>query len=345
VLYTGNGSTQSITGVGFQPDLLWIKVRNVADSHPIHDVLRPPTGGGKYPFLRPDSTAAEAVQTDNDSLHSLDADGFTVGYTNSPAWNQSGNSYVAWNWKANGSGVSNTDGSITSTVSANTTSGVSVVSYSGAIDGSTVGHGLDQAPELVIFKNRDISSGWFVMGYPTNPNFTADGSYLLLDDTAGMQNSGGNEIEIGSSVITFVDAGSSIGGANSLTDRIIAYCFHSVDGFSKFGSYTGNGSADGPFVYTGFRPAFVMIKRTDASDRWFMGDSTRSPTNTSDGIRLLDASGSDAEFANSPAEDYDMLSNGFKINTSDAGINASGGTYIYMAFSDANGPFKYSNAR
>ena len=326
VLYTGDGTaSQPQTGVGFQPDWVWIKIRSTTGGHGLYDVIR-----GATKRLRSDSTNAENTATDG--LTSFDSDGFTVG--NNSSTGTSSATYASWNWLAGGTASSNTDGSITSQVSANTTSGFSIVSYSGATDGSTVGHGLNQAPELVIFKNRDYPSGWYVMGYPTNPNFIADGSNLQLSTTAAMANATGNEIEIGSSVITFVDAGSSIGSGNSLSDRLIAYCFHSVKGFSKIGSYTGNGSTNGTFVYTGFKPAFLIQKRTDASNSfWSMWDSVR---NTYNGVtNAVNANVSDREYTTADGIlGFDFLSNGFKVRDTNSSRNASGGTYIYMAFAE-----------
>ena len=329
VLWTGNGaSTIDITGVGFQPDFVWAKARSRVDGHGLFDAVR-----GTNLWLQSNTTGAETTFGGNFGLLSFDSDGYTMG--NGSSVNASGATYVGWNWKANGSGVSNTDGSITSTVSANTTSGFSVVKYDGSGTAATVGHGLNQAPEMIFCKRLDRSGDdWKVYA-----EAIGGGTHqLTLNSTAAASTNSAqwNDTDATSTVFS-IGTSAATNGTNQ-----IAYCFHSVEGFSKFVSYTGNGSADGPFVYTGFRPAFVMIRKT-SGDRWFMGDSTRSPTNTSDGIRLVDASGVDAEFANSPAEDYDMLSNGFKINTSDNGVNTSGSTYIYMAF--AENPFKYSNAR
>ena len=336
VLWSGDGtSTRSITGVGHQPDMLWIKNRSSSSyNHHLVDAVR-----GVSNRLVPNGTQAEAPSY----VNSFEADGFELN--SDTTVNGSGNSYVGWNWKANGSGVSNNVGTIPSQVSANTESGFSIITYTGnGTAGATVGHGLNSAPEMIIIKARNDTDSWPVYHVGNTYSGSPENSQLNLNSTT--DGSGGatpaiwwNSTAPTSSVFSL----GTNGGLNQSTELYVSYVFHSVEGFSKFGSYTGNGNADGTFVYTGFRPAFVMIKRTDSSDRWFMGDSTRSPTNTSDGIRLLDASGIDAEFANSPAEDYDMLSNGFKINTSDNGINASGGTYIYMAF--AENPFKYSNAR
>ena len=315
VLYTGTGADNSLTGVGFQPDFTWIKCRSVGTTaHNLYDSVR---GATKY--LQSHSTAAEGTLAT--SLKSFDTDGFTVG-----SWSEanfSGRTFAAWNWKAGGTGVANTDGTISSTVSANQTAGFSIVTYAGG--SGTVGHGLSQAPELIIEKKRDTTSDWLV-------GFTVlDGSYdyMRLNTTAAKANA----------VVTA--PASSVFTPNIGANNAIAYCFHSVEGFSKFGSYTGNGSTDGPFVYTGFRPAFIITKRTDTSGYWWeMVDTAREPVNPSD--QPLYANVTDAEYTSS-VYDKDLLSNGFKIRGTNGGHNASGGTYIYMAF--AENPFKYSNAR
>jgi len=246
VIYTGNSSTQSITGVGFQPDMLWFKSRSATENHAVFDSVRPFQAA-----LRPNSTIAEYSNTDTDDLDSVDSAGFTLN-GNGGTLNTSGNTYVAWNWKANGTGVSNTNGTITSTVSANADAGFSIVSYTGTGSAATVGHGLSKAPELIIAKNRGHSADWAVGG-------NVIGSWS--DKT----------LELNNTVATVTD--SNIFGADPTTSLFtigtswktnrsgynhIAYCFHSVEGYSKVGSYTGNGSTDGTFVYTGFRPAYVM---------------------------------------------------------------------------------------
>ena len=321
VLYTGNGTSQSITGVGFQPDFNWIKYRSAAGDHALIDVVR-----GPY-ILRSSSTIAEFP---NNNYQNLTSDGFDVG--SSASVNASGGTYVAWNWKANGAGVSNTAGSITSTVSANTDAGFSIVSYTGTGSAATVGHGLNSAPEMVIVKNRDVTASWPV--YHVGMTSAAYAMYLdLTNAEGGPLTASWNSTDPTSTVFHLGTSTSSNGSGHNL----IAYCFHSVEGFSKFGSYTGNGSADGPFVYCGFRPAFVMVKRTDTTDSWRMYDSVRSPKNAD--TRVLYPNLSNAEDAST--DHFDWLSNGFKCRSTN--INASGGTYIFMAFSEM--PAKYSLGR
>ena len=327
VLYTGNGSTQSITGVGFQPDFVWTKGRNFAIDHGNWDSVR-----GATKHLRANGSAGEGTLTDE--LTSFDSDGFSLGASGNWITNRSGYTYVAWNWKANGSGVSNTDGSITSTVSANTDAGFSIVSYTGTGSTATVGHGLSSAPEMILVKNRDSSYSWSVY-------FNGSGAaYLDLTDAfdAGARyTSHYNGTAPTSSVFSL---GTSVGPNESGSDHI-AYCFHSVEGFSKFGKYTGNGSTDGPFVYTGFRPAFVIWKRTDSTSDWNILDSARDPYN--DVYKYLYAASNAEAGTSGSSYALDFVSNGFKIRGSGAAYNTSGATIIYMAF--AENPFKYSTAR
>ncbi len=326
VLYTGNGSTNAITGVGFQPDFVWTKYRSQAGSHSLADVIR---GGTKV--LRSDLTDAEATRASH--IQSFDSDGFTLGADGTS--NLNGRTCVSWNWKANGTGVSNTDGSITSTVSANTTSGFSIVSYSGnGTAGATVGHGLDQKPQLFILKARNGVREW-----PVYSETLGATKFLLLNGTNAATTAVQpfNNTEPTNQVFT-------VGSSNSANDsalNYIAYCFHSVEGFSKFSSYVGNGSSDGPFVYTGFRPAFVMVKKTDGAgvDGWTITDTNRDPINVAD--QRIQAQSSSAEAGD--VDLVDFLSNGFKIRYNGQMNNQSGTTYIYMAF--AENPFKYSNAR
>jgi hypothetical protein len=317
-LYTGNGTAKSITGVGFQPDWVWIKDRDNANSHRLFDGVR-----GIHKKLFSNSTSAEV--TDVNSLTSFTADGFDSG--SDSGMNGSGVNFVSWNWLASNSTTSNTDGSITSTVSANTTSGFSIVSYTGnATNGATVGHGLSSAPQMVITKNRGGSGDWQVL---TNiyPNYS-EGDYIYLSATQAKANS----VNV-SFLPTSTTWQMKSGQAGNVASTQIAYCFHSVKGFSKFGSYTGNGSTDGTFVYTGFKPAFVMVKRTDSAQAWGMFDDKRDTFNPV--MKRLEADVSDAE--RTDLIWYDFLSNGFKPKQSYNLINASGGTYIYMAF--AENPF------
>jgi len=325
VLYTGTGSAQTISGVGFQPDFIWLKDRSTSNfAHYLTDAIR---GFDKYLF----SNLTNAEGTNATRVTSVNSDGFAIG--NDGAINTNTSAHVAWNWKANNtSGSSNTDGSITSTVAANVDAGFSIVSYTG--DGAataTVGHGLSVAPSMVIIKNRDSGTA----SWPVYHEAIAS-SYLTLNSTGA--GTSGQWISADTDTINFSTLSS---WTNTSTNDYIAYAFHSVEGFSKFGSYTGNGSTDGPFVYTGFRPAFVIWKNASASTDWHLRDTKMSPYNVSD--EGLFPNGSYAE-STDPSYAVDILSNGFKPrNGTGAWNNASGATYIYMAFAEY--PFKFTNAR
>jgi len=316
VLYTGTGPTPlSVTGVGFQPDWVWLKRRNNAGDHWLFDQVR-----GVEKLLETSTTDAELNLSQ--TLISFDADGFSLGTNTS--YNSPTHNVVAWNWKANGSGVSNTDGIITSTVSANTTAGFSIVSWTNqGTNTDTVGHGLGVAPKIYISKKASTTGDWFVF------YSFVDGShdYLLLNSTQAVVN---HSIALPTSTVFTTGAGN--------TDRYITYCFAEVEGYSKFGSYTGNGSTNGPFVYTGFRPAFVMFKRTNSTENWLITDNARNTSNVI--TNRLYPNLSAAEDSGTPV---DFLSNGFKIRAGAATPNVSGGTYIYMAF--AENPFKNALAR
>jgi len=325
ILYTGNGTSQSISTLEFQPDFTWIKNRDAADNHMLFDALR---GATKY--LSSNTTSGE--NTDAQSLSSFNSNGFSVG--NNVAVNTNAEDYVAWNWKGNGSGVTNTDGSITSTVSANTDAGFSIVTYTGTGSSMTFGHGLGQPVDFMLVKKRDTADGWVVHPfsvYGTSYILSLNSNIGIFSDSVCHTNN--------STVIGFTGAS---GARNLNGGAYVAYCFAEVEGFSSFGSYTGNGSAtDGPFVFTGFKPAFVIFKRTDSTSDWNTHDASRSPYNVSDDI--LWANLSTAETTGSSTGKLDFLSNGIKIRGSANGINTSGATYIYMAF--AENPFKYANAR
>jgi hypothetical protein len=318
-LYSGNDGTQSITSLDFQPDFLWFKSRNTVVANTLVDSIR-----GNTKQLSSNSTGAETTPT-YPYVDTFNSDGWTMINGSSSGGNTSGRTYVNWSWKAGGTASSNTDGSITSSVSANQDAGFSIVSYTGTASAETIGHGLGAIPKIVIIKNRDRVSGWHVGG-------DAIGSvnqYLNLNDTAAIDSAGTG----------FQSFSSTTFGIGSDTDwnasgeSIIAYCFAEKKGFSKFGSYTGNGNADGTFVYTGFKPAWVMVKKTDTSgNSWFMWDNKRSPYNEM--VNCLLANTNDAELTD---REIDFLSNGFKTRANDGNYNASGGTYIYMAF--AENPF------
>ena len=325
VLYTGNSSTQSITGVGFQPDFVWVKARNQTYSHRLQDVVRGSTKG-----LSSESTSAESTVATG--MTSFDSDGFSLGSGTSELNNSAGN-YAAWNWKAGGTAVSNTDGSITSQVSANVDAGFSVVSWSGnTTSGATVGHGLGVAPDVIIFKRRDGTTDWHTY-HSSIPN---GNTYLAYLNTTAVPASAGsflNSTYPSSSVITLG------GSAGTNGSSMIAYCFANTDGYLKAGSYTGNGSSDGPFVYTGGKVQWLMIKRTDSARNWVIVDNARDPDN--EVLLTLEANVSDAEYVNSNVLDF--LSNGFKPRSSGPSWNTSGGSYIYLAIMST--PQKHSNAR
>jgi len=323
VLYTGNGGTQAITGVGFQSDLVWTKGRSSAWQNRLTDVIR-----GTSKQLESDSTGAE--NTSND-LTSFDSDGFTLGSSNNG--NANAVTFVAWNWKANGSGSSNTNGSITSTVSANVDAGFSIVGYTGNnVAGATIGHGLSAKPDLIIVKIR--ADNYTGRVYNSISGAT---KYLDWASTAalGTYQHMWNNTEPTSSVFS-VGHDVTVGGY-PIRD-FIAYCFHSVDGYSKVGSYTGNTNADGTFVYTGFKPAYVMVKNTSGWG-WYIHDSVRHPDNENDLHLLANSSAADSATDNTH---MDFLSNGFKLRTASIIGNGSAYTLIYIAFAET--PFKYSNA-
>jgi hypothetical protein len=328
--YTGDGSTsdRAITGVGFEGDLAWFKNRGAAASHVLIDRLR-----SGYPSLYPDLTNAEL---DEDEFVSFDSDGFTIKRNASyDRLNSNTFNFISWNWKAGGAGVPNTDGTISSTVSVNDDAGFSIVSWTlGSTDNQTVGHGLSAAPEFMFLKNRDTAGGWTT--YHKDNTSAPETDYLRLhsdgatvDDVVAW-----NDTAPTNSVFTIGD----VSWFGSASDEMIMYCFRSIPGYSAFGSYTGNGSADGPFIYTGFRPAFVMIKETTSTGNWQILDTTRSPYNVINNDSLW-ANLSSAESGASAY--FDVLSNGFKIRDTDSDKNSNGQTYIYMAF--AENPFGGSN--
>jgi hypothetical protein len=320
ITYTGTGASNARTGVGFKPDWVWIKGRSGATDHGLYDAVR-----GVQKQLESNNTDTET--TEATGLTAFGSDGFTVGAL--AQLNTSAATYVAWNWLGANTTVSNTSGTITSTVSANTTSGFSIVSYTGnGTGGATIGHGLGSTPKMMIVRNRTVGSNWRI--YHASLGNTQG---MQFDTTAASTNVIFWNNTSPTSTLFTVGTGTTV---NSSATTYIAYCFAEVKGFSKFGSYTGNGSADGTFVYTGFKPAFVMVKCSSSDQAgnaiWRMYDILRSPSNVVD--KESNASGSDAE---ATAVRMDILSNGFKLRSTSTGSNASGATYIYMAF--AENPF------
>jgi hypothetical protein len=322
-LYTGTGATLSITGVGFQPDWVWIKNRPDARDHQIYDSVR-----GVTKVIGSERTSAEA--TVGNGLTAFGSDGFTLGSDSNV--NDSGDSHVSWNWLAGGTGVSNTQGTIASTVSANTTSGFSVVSWTGNnTAGATVGHGLGQKPACIIVKRRSATMNWGVY----HQSLASD-EILQLDVTNAIYaGSGVFNATQPTALVFYLGGGTAIDNASGST--YIAYCFAEKKGFSKFGSYIGNGSTDGTFVYTGFKPAWVMIKRTNSTTPWCMWDNKRNTFNVTQ--NYLYANGSDAE-GSGAGLDIDMLSNGFKLKSTSSFLNTSGDSFIYMVFAES--PFTTS---
>jgi hypothetical protein len=330
-LYTGNGSTQTITNAaGFQPDFIWLKSRSGAGNSSLTDSVR-----GVNSQLFSNLTNAEGTQIDqvtafNSNVFSLGANVAGTGSTNVNAV-----TYVGWQWQAGqGSTSSNTDGTITSQVSANTSAGFSVATYTGTGANATVGHGLGVAPKMIIGKSRSGSTGWLVYHQSLgNTNFLI----LNATDASAAAAAAWNNTSPTSSVFT-IGTGNFL-NTNGATQ--VAYCWSEIDGFSKFDSYTGNGSADGTFVYTGFRPAFVMIKRTNSTGNWIIKDYQRA-SNFNPQNGNLYPNLSFAEDTTSSV-DIDFLANGFKLRGTISDTNASGSTYVYAAY--ASNPFKNSLAR
>jgi len=316
-IYTGDGTnSHAITGVGFQPDWTWIKDRDDTSSHLLTDAVRGATKGLK-------TNGNDGESTGDTNLKSFDSDGFTVG--SSGRNNQNGASNVSWNWKANGAGSANTDGSINTTAtSANTTAGFSISKYTGTGSSATIGHGLAASPNIVLIKMISSTDDWSfqtsALGYS---------KYLVLNGTGSAPNTSGALVSSVSSTTVTVDGNAYV---NSSGATYVMYCFSEKSGYSKFGTYTGNGSTDGTFIYTGFKPTFVIFKRSSGTGGWIIHDNKRSESNGGNSLRkYLVAQTSGSEGTN----DYftiDTLSNGFKLKSTDGESNQSGQTYIYMAF-------------
>lgn len=323
-LWTGNGGTQSITlPGGFSPDFVWVKARSNAQDHYLFDVIRGGAG-----ILRSNTTGAESTGT---SYLSFDS----AGFSSLNGLSSSGYTYAGWCWDAGTSTVTNTQGSITSQVRANASAGFSIVTYTGTGANATIGHGLGVAPSLILVKTRSINYNWAVYHIATGNT-----QFLYLDQTAAasVNSTAWNNTSPTSSVFS-VGSGTLM---NAVSQTHVAYCFAPVAGYSVMGSYSGSGSSSGSFIYTGHRPRWVMIKRTDTTGSWYMFDSARNSYNTANGI--LYANTSDAEGIGTTSEYIDFLSNGFKLRGGPyAGLDASGGTYIYMALAES--PFNYARAR
>jgi len=334
ITYTGNDTDgRTITGVGFQSDWTWVKARSSAFSHYIIDAIRYDSGASKYLKLDSSSSAADETPSGAGWISALNSDGYVCknGTSNTNNCNENGVTYVAWNWLGANGTTSNTDGSITSTVSANTTSGFSIVSYTGTGSNATVGHGLGTTPAWVLVKERGASGeSWNNFHQSLGAGIT-----IMLNLTNAQQSSSTmwNNTAPTSSVFSVgADAGS-----NGSSKTYIAYCFAEKKGYSKFGSYTGNGNADGTFVYTGFKPAFLITKCTSNSafsnSNWMLYDNKRDLYNQM--AEYLYPDSSNASGTNSQGMDF--LSNGIKMRNTFGDANYNNETYIYMAF--AENPF------
>ena len=314
-LYTGNNSSlNTISGIPFAPDLIWIKARGAATDHVLFDKVR-----GVYKSL---SSNDDTVENNNpNQLQTFTSDGWTMGDLNT---SNAATTFASWNWKANGAGSANTDGDIASTVSVNSTAGFSICSWTGnGNSGQSVGHGLGLVPKIMFVKNLNSAQVWRVYVLSLGSD---NGMILNTTSTAGVDSSLWNNSTASSSIFYLGSSSSTNGNGNSM----IAYIFSDIKGFSKMGSYVGNGNADGTFIYTGFKPAFVITKGTANISSWSMTDSTISTFNDGS-LEFLKANEADAESSRS---NYDILSNGFKMRTTDADYNGSGNNYIYMAFAE-----------
>ena len=308
-LYTGDGGTQSVTGVGFQPDWTWIKNRGSTDSHNVYDAVR-----GVTKYLLTNNTVAEGTTS---GVTAFNSDGFSVG--NNSMTNSNSNNYASWNWLANGAGSANTDGNVNTTVSANATAGFSIVKYTGnGSQTATFGHGLNAVPKMILLKKLNASADWVVYH-----EAITSANRLILNSTAA-QESSANWRATPTNTVFNSNASNII---NNSGDSYIAYVFANVTGYSKFGSYVGNGNSDGTFTYTGFKPAFVIIKRSDGAANWELYDSKRLGYNSSNPPLYPDLGNAEGDNGR-----VDILSNGFKIVTTSGNLGASGGTYIYMCF-------------
>ena len=318
-LYAGTGSAGNAqTGINFQPDFVWLKNRdNGTGSHGLFDAVR-----GVSKRIKSDDTAVEGTYA---GVSSFDSDGFTLG----TSWNQSSTNFVSWNWKANGQGSSNTDGSINTTyTSANTTSGFSIVKYTGTGSNATIGHGLGVAPELVIIKKTNTTADWVI-----GQNGLGGWNYVLNFTTSGRADQA-NQFQSTAPSSSLITLGTE-GQINGSGDTFICYAFAPKTGFSKFGGYSGNGSTDGAFIYTGFLTKFLIIKNYSGNgDNWIMLTNELSTSGSNVVDNYLKPDETAAETTASSNYPVDFLSNGFKLRGTDSGFNNGLSSYIYMAFAE-----------
>tara|TARA_R100001126_G_scaffold95341_1_gene66918 strand:+ start:16 stop:1053 length:1038 start_codon:yes stop_codon:yes gene_type:complete len=316
-LYTGTGAENVVSDLGFNPDFVWFKKRSATEHHFLYDQVR-----GALKKIASSNQNAEATETQ--TLKSFGSGGYTLG--TSAEVNGSSVTYVAWNWKANGQGSSNTDGSINTTyTSANTTTGISISKYTGTGANATVGHGLGVAPKMIIFKNLDTATAWDVFFHDVG-----QGRRLFLDQSVSFNTSTNymNDTYPTSTVFSVGNADNT----NKSGSPMIAYCFTDVTGYQKIGSWSGNGNADGVFIYTGFKPAFILSKNSNRNENWLIHDNKRSTYNVNQ--TKLSPNDTSVDSTNS-AFALDFLSNGFKIRTTDTALNQSGELYAYLAIAEA----------
>ena len=329
-LYTGNGGTQTISGLGFSPDFVWIKNRQDNLSWNLfNDTVR-----GANKILASNETGAEYSNDTNGYLSAFTSDGFTLtNGGNGIQVNGSGKSFVSWAWDAGSSTVTNTSGTISSQVRANPSAGFSVVTWTGNGASATVGHGLGVAPSFLIVKSRSTSNSWVIYHRALGGAF-----YLLFDTSAAGGSANATWGSANSDPTASVFSVGSGAATNGNGSNFVAYCFAPVAGYSAFGSYTGNGSADGPMVFTNMRPRWIMLKRTDTASNWSIIDTVRKGYNVDNDALFPNTADSE-----NPNDLADILSNGFKLRSGTASVNASAGTYIYAAFAEA--PFALARAR
>ena len=312
-IYTGNGATQALTGIGHAPDAVWLKSRGDNDGHKLFDKVR-----GALKVIEPNDSATESTYAS--SLTSFDSDGFTLGSTGDV--NDTGDTFVSWSWKAGGAGSANTDGSQSSTVSVNTTAGFSIVKFvnNQSYTTNTFGHGLGVVPQVIMMRSLDDAYNWDVYHHKV-----VNSKRLVLNNNGTQSNSTYMNSTSPTNQVFTLKSDHYGSGSNA-----IAYCFASKTGFSKFGSYiASNGQSH---IYTGFKPKWVMIKRTDSADNWKILDSERSTFNIMNETLSADNSGAEA----TETDVYvDFLSNGIRLDGSNGAIHANQGSYVYMAFAAA----------
>ena len=315
-LYTGNGGTQAVTGVGFQTDWCWIKNRGVAESHVLFDSVR-----GVQKAMNSNTSSAEA--TSSNYLTAFGTDGFTVGA--SGLVNDNSNTYASWNWKAGTtSGITQGGASITpSSYSFNATSGFSIIKWTGTNANATIPHGLGVAPKMIIIRRIDSTSDWAIYHHKIGNT-----KRMVLNSTAAESGASANWFNNTSPTANVFSVGTD-GGSNGSTDNYIAYCFVEKKGYSKFGSYTGNGNADGAFVYTGFKPKLVIVKEYGSTGNWIMKNDYYDNQND----YYILANDNAAETSGSVVA-FDLLSNGFKLRGTAGDSNGNGASILYMAFAE-----------